>query len=67
MVLTLIFLKALTTPESPYGGFHQTRPKNIMVLIIGTTKMGPLIFGNSHIATGPGAWSLLPDIGGAVS
>ena len=27
----------------------QNKPKYIMVLIIGTTKMGPLIFGNSHI------------------
>ena len=27
----------------------QNRPKYIMVLIIGTTKMGPLICGNSHI------------------
>ena len=27
----------------------KNRPKYIMVLIIGTTKMGPLIFGNIHI------------------
>ena len=27
----------------------QNRPKYIMVLTIGATKMGPLIFGNSHI------------------
>ena len=28
----------------------QNRPKYIMVLIIGTTKMGPLICGNSHMS-----------------
>ena len=27
----------------------QNRPKYIMILIIGTTTMGPLICGNSHI------------------
>ena len=27
----------------------QNRPKYIMVLVIGTTKMGPLICGNSQI------------------
>ena len=29
----------------------QNRPKYIMVLIIGATKMGPLICGNSHIGS----------------
>ena len=28
----------------------QNRPKYIMVLIIGTTKTGPQILGNSHVA-----------------
>ena len=48
-------------PIMDYSGYHmgasinrgpQNRPKYIMVLIIGTTKMGPLIFG-SKSRSGP--------------
>ena len=31
------------------NGGPQKRPKYILVLDIGATKMGPLIFGNSHL------------------
>ena len=47
---------AATPPSSLLGASINRGPQNkskyIMVLIIGTTKMGPLICGNSHIKPG---------------
>ena len=50
-VRTILDLSKMAQDNGPYTAYMgasipQNRPKYSMVLIIGTTKMGPLIFGN---------------------
>ena len=54
MKLVARLLAECTCPQASHMGASinrgpQNRPKCTMILPIGTTKMGPPIFGNSHI------------------